>query len=72
MKNKEPIEDELITREQLGEELSASQVWIRDHVSGRRKPVLPHVWLGERRGLLRFWRSQIKAFLSLRSERLAC
>jgi len=45
---------------------------MRDHVSGRRKPVLPHVWLGERRGLLRFWRSQIKAFLSLRCERLAC
>ena len=62
MKNKQAI-DELITPEQLGKELSVSQAWIRDHTSGRRKPPLPHIRLGERRALLRFRRSEIEAFL---------
>lgn len=56
-------DDELMTPEQLAEEWSVSQAWIRDHVSGRRKPPLPHVWLGDQRGLLRFRRSEMKAFL---------
>lgn len=56
-------ENNLMTPEQLSEELSVSQAWIRDHVSGRRKPLLPHVWLGDRRGMLRFRRSEIEAFL---------
>ena len=62
-KNNSSDDDGLMTPEQLAKELAVSQAWIRDHVSGRRKPVLPHVWLGERRGLLRFRRSEIKEFL---------
>lgn len=55
--------DELMTSEQLAEELAVSTGWIRDHVSGRRKPLLPHIHLGDRRGMLRFRRSEIEAFL---------
>jgi Helix-turn-helix domain len=64
-------EDELLTPEQLAKELAVSQAWIRDHVSGRRKPLLPHIWLGEQRGMLRFRRSAIAAFLEQHSRSTA-
>ena len=54
---------ELMTPKQLAEELAVSQAWVRDHVTGRRKPVLPHIWLGDKRGQLRFRRSDIEQFL---------
>ena len=58
---------ELMTPKQLAEELAVSEAWIRDHVSGRRQPPLPHIRLGERRALVRFRRSEIEAFLKCNS-----
>ena len=65
------VERYLMTPEELADELAVSQAWIRNHVSGRRKPVLPHVWLGERRGLLRFRRSEIEVFLKCNTRNAA-
>ena len=58
-------ERQLLTPKELAEELRVSQAWIRDHLSGRRKPLLPCVRLGDRRGQIRFRRSQIDSFLKL-------
>jgi hypothetical protein len=53
---------ELLTPKQLAKEMGVSESWIRDHVIGRRKPTLPHIWIGDKRGLLRFDRDEIDAF----------
>jgi hypothetical protein len=53
----------LLTPKQVAQELAVSEAWVRDHVSGRRKPVLPHVWVGDRRGLLRFRRADLDTFI---------
>jgi predicted DNA-binding transcriptional regulator AlpA len=37
---------ELMTTEELAQQLSVSQAWIRDHASGRRRPVPPSINLG--------------------------
>jgi hypothetical protein len=58
-------EHELLTPKQLARELAVSQAWIRDHTSGRRKPLLPHIRLGDRRGQIRFRRADTDAFLKL-------
>ena len=55
----------LLTPKQLAEELSVSQAWIRDHVSGRRRPFLPHIRLGGDRAQLRFRREDITEFLKM-------
>jgi hypothetical protein len=59
-----PGERQLLTPAQLARELQVSVDWIRDHASGRRKPKLPCVRLGDRRGTLRFRRSDIDRFLA--------
>lgn len=53
----------LLTPKQLAEELAVSQAWVRDHTSGRRKPLLPHIRLGGKRGQIRFRRRDIDRFL---------
>lgn len=54
----------LLTAKEVAKEFSLSEAWIRDHVTGRRKPLLPHIRLGDRRGQLRFRRSDIDKFLT--------
>jgi Helix-turn-helix domain len=54
---------ELLTPKQLARELAVSQAWVRDHTSGRRRPYLPHIRLGDRRGQIRFRRADIDTFL---------
>lgn len=54
---------QLLTVKELAKELLVSEAWVRDHVIGRRKPPLPHIRLGDRRGQLRFRRSDIDTFL---------
>jgi predicted DNA-binding transcriptional regulator AlpA len=58
-------EHELLTPKRVARELAVSEAWVRDHTSGRRHPYLPHIRLGDRRGQLRFRRSDIDAFLQL-------
>jgi hypothetical protein len=62
---------ELLTPRQLARELSVSEAWIRDHCSGRRKPLLPHIRLGDRRGQIRFRRANIDTFLQLYTRNVA-
>jgi predicted DNA-binding transcriptional regulator AlpA len=54
---------QLLKPKQVAEELAVSEAWVRDHVSGRRLPLLPHIRLGDRRGQLRFRRADIDRFL---------
>lgn len=56
------MKERLLTPKELAEQLCVSQAWIRDHVSGRRKPLLPYVRLGDKRGQIRFRPSQIDTF----------
>jgi hypothetical protein len=56
---------DLLTPEELTSELKVTKAWLRDHVSGRRKPLLPHIRLGDRRGQIRFRRVDIDAFLKM-------
>ena len=53
----------LLTPDELARELVVSKAWIRDHVSGRRQPLLPHIRLGGQRGQIRFRRRDIDEFL---------
>jgi len=54
----------LLTPEDVARELAVSRAWVRDHVSGRRLPKLKHIWLGGKRGQIRFRRADIERFLN--------
>lgn len=55
----------LLTAKDVARELSVSEAWVRDHVTGRRSPALPVIRLGERKAVLRFRRADIDRFLQL-------
>jgi len=50
----------LLTVAEVASILRVSQGWIRDHASGRRRPVLPSVKLGK---CLRFRREDVQNFI---------
>ena len=56
-------DDTLLTSKELAKWLKVKPGWIRDHVSGRRKPALPCIPLGDQRKQVRFRRGDIKKFL---------
>jgi hypothetical protein len=51
---------ELLTAHQVAKWLNVSTSWVRDHASGRAKPVLPSLKMGQ---AVRFERGQIKEFV---------
>jgi excisionase family DNA binding protein len=52
--------ERLLTVPQIAEWLCVSPGWVRDHASGRRRPVLPSLKLGK---LLRFRAADVDAFV---------
>jgi hypothetical protein len=58
-----PDGHQLLTPKDVARELAVSEAWVRDHTSGRRKPYLPHVRLGDRRNQVRVRRNQLDKFL---------
>lgn len=62
-KNAQQNDDEILTPKQLAEQLKVSESWVKDHALGRRKPPLPVIRLGSKRGLIRFRQSDIQKFL---------
>jgi predicted DNA-binding transcriptional regulator AlpA len=55
-----PSRNRLMTVSEVAHWLTISPAWVRDHGSGRRKPILPSIRLGK---ALRFRESDIEDFL---------
>ena len=53
-------EQRLLTVTEVAQRLSVSPAWVREHASGRRRPVLPVVRLGK---LIRFRRESVEEFI---------
>ncbi len=55
---------ELLTVQEVAKMLNVSTGWVRDHATGRRKPLLPAVKLGNSKGSpIRFDPEKIKEFI---------